>query len=202
MAGERDGSDDKHEKSGGAAGASNRRRAERVMVNAEFGDLRDVTYVSDLSEHGVFVHTADLLPIGTEIALRFTVVLEDPVVILGRGRVVRHQSAPRGMGIEFVQLAPETMLRLADVVSRSRPQDLGAPLPPPTDETDELDAAQTVVRQRPPELLRARLEAASPGDAELDDELESSKTLVALRPVDAEIVDDDDPDVSAKGENR
>jgi Tfp pilus assembly protein PilZ len=184
------------------AGEGNRRRAERVPVNAELAALGDVTYVSDLSEHGVFVHTSDLMPLGAEIDLRFTVVLDDPVVFMVRGRVARHQRAPDGMGIEFTRLTPETVLRLGDVVSRARPQDLGTPLPPPTVETDELDSAQTVIRPRPPELLRARVETR-PAD-ESDDELESSKTLVALRPVDAEIADDDDPDaaVSRKEEDR
>ena len=179
---------------------SNRRRAERVPVNAEFSALGDLTYVSDLSEHGVFVHTSAIMPIGSEIELRFTVVLDDPVVFVLRGRVVRHQRDPDGMGIEFVQLTPELALRLGDVITRSRPQDLGVPLPPPTVEVDELDSAQTVVRPRPPELLRPR----GAGRPAQDDELESSKTLVALRPVEAEIVDDEDPDavIGTKEKNR
>jgi hypothetical protein len=172
-----------------SADGSNRRRAERVPVNAAFSELGDITYVSDLSESGVFVHTADLLPVGAEIELRFTVVLDDPVVLLGRGRVVRHQADPVGMGIEFIDLSPETVLRVGDVVARSRPQTLGPPLSTPG-EPEELDSAKTVVRPRPAELLRARVEVETTDD----DDLESSKTLVALRPVDLEIVDDDDPD--------
>jgi hypothetical protein len=181
------------------ADAGNRRRAERVPVNAAFSELGDVTYVSDLSQSGVFVHTSDLLPVGAEIELRFTVVLDDPVVLLGRGRVVRHQAEPRGMGIEFLQLEPETVLRLEDVVARSRPQELGPPLSSAL-EPDDLDAEQTVVRRRPPELLRARVEVESSDE----DDLESSKTLVALRPVELDIVDDEDPDdvVGAREDDR
>jgi Tfp pilus assembly protein PilZ len=174
----------------GGSDDSNRRRAERVPVNAAFSELGDVTYVSDLSEHGVFVHTDDLLAVGDEIELRFTVVLDDPVVFLGRGRVVRHQQDPKGMGIEFLELSPETMLRLGDVVARSRPQELGTPLPPPSDASDEDDSAQTVIRRRPPELLRARVEVETVDE----DDLESSKTLVALRPVGLEIAEDEGPE--------
>jgi hypothetical protein len=187
------GEDDSANRASGDAprtGGGNRRRAERVPVNAAFSELGDVTYVSDLSEHGVFVHTGDLLPIGAEIELRFTVVLDDPIVLLGRGRVARHQDDPKGMGIEFLSLSPETVLRIGDVVARSRPQDLGVPLSGATFEPGELDSAKTVIRPRPAELLRARVEVESSDEFDL----ESSKTLVALRPVDLEIVDDDDPD--------
>lgn len=173
---------------------SDRRRAERVAVNAEFAELGDVTFVSDLSEHGVFVHTADLLPIGSDIDLRFTVLLDDPVVLVGCGRVVRHQQSPRGMGIKFVQLSPETILRLSDAVTRSRPRDLG----PPIVNRDDVESAQTVVRARVPHLLKAKVEAGPPNaGSEAEEDFENSKTLVALRPVNAEIVDDDpDPDGS------
>ena len=69
-------------------------------------DPRATTPVSDLSETGVFVHTDDPLPLGAEIELKFTVQLEEPVLFLGRGRVVRHGSGhePNGMGVEFIEL--------------------------------------------------------------------------------------------------
>ena len=52
-----------------------RRRGERVAVNNEFGRMADeaATWVSDLSEGGVFVHSRDQLPVGSLIELRFTV---------------------------------------------------------------------------------------------------------------------------------
>lgn len=162
-----------------------RRRAERVPVNAEFADLGDdMTFVSDLSEHGVFVHTRDLIAVGSVIDVRFTVILEDPILLVGRGRVARHQQQPQGMGIEFFELSAETILRINDVIARSRPRDLTAPL-----SDEELDSAQTVMRPRPPELLSARVEA-SVANPEDDPDFENWKTLVALRPVDAEIVDE------------
>lgn len=70
-------------------------------------DPRATTPVSDLSENGVFVHTEEPLAIGTDIELRFTVMLEEPVLFVGRGRVVRRQmdETPHGMGVEFVELA-------------------------------------------------------------------------------------------------
>jgi hypothetical protein len=107
---------------------SDRRRGERVLINNEFADLdpNSTTYVSDLSEHGVFVHTRQRLSIGTTIELRFTVLLDDPVSIQGLGKVVRHH--PEGMGVEFGPLSPITVLRIHDVLSRQRPRPSGEPL--------------------------------------------------------------------------
>ena len=60
--------------------------------------------MSDLSETGVYVHTAELLPIGANLELRFTVFPEEPVLFEGKGKVVRHGDDPPGMGVEFVEL--------------------------------------------------------------------------------------------------
>ncbi|MBK6923251.1 MAG: PilZ domain-containing protein [Deltaproteobacteria bacterium] len=107
-----------------------RRRAQRVPINAEFGALPETTYVSDLSEHGVFVHTSRGLPVGTAVTLRFTVLLDDPVVLEASGRVVRRSHAPAGLGIAFTELRPEMALRLQDVITRQRPRDIIRPLEP------------------------------------------------------------------------
>ena len=70
---------------------------------------RATTPVSDLSESGVFVHTDEPLPIGSDIELRFTAFPEPdmPVLFEAKGRVVRHavEGEPSGMGVEFVELA-------------------------------------------------------------------------------------------------
>lgn len=86
------------------------------------------TYISDLSEYGVFIHSDEQVPLGTKLKLRFTVLLDDPVIISAEGRVVRHQTEPLGMGLEFTDLDPETILRINDVVSRQRPRDSGPPI--------------------------------------------------------------------------
>ncbi len=166
-----------------------RRRAERVAVNFEFrGDADMPTHVANLSEYGVFVQTDRHLPLGTEVDLRFTVVLDDPVVIEGRGRVVRYQADPVvGMGFEFTQLDPEMLLRVADVVRRNRPRDSG----PPVDGED--NANDPAVDLRPESVVRAkRVDAPvtfTPGSGE--DE-EAAQTLVNLRAVDVEIIEDAD----------
>ncbi len=89
-------------------------------------DPRTTTPVSDLSETGVFVHTEELLPIGSDIELRFTVFPEEPVLFEGTGKVVRHGTDPTGMGVEFVELDDTARdvvrkILLRDEAARRRP---------------------------------------------------------------------------------
>jgi len=110
------------------ANTPDRRRADRIDVNQEFADADELTYVSDVSECGLFLHTHERLPIGDELQLRFTVVLDDPLVVAVLARVVRHQSKPSGMGVEFVDLSAEAVLLLNQVVTHGKPRPSGPPI--------------------------------------------------------------------------
>ena len=85
-------------------------RAKRVTVNREFSSVEELVreYVSNISSSGAFIRTADPLPIGTKVNLRFTVIAPDIETIEGIGRVVRVQIAedgtPEGMGVAFTEL--------------------------------------------------------------------------------------------------
>jgi hypothetical protein len=133
---------------------SDRRRGTRIPVNAEFASMPSATFISDLSEYGVFVHTPTPAPRGTRLKLRFTVLLDDPVIVEGEGKVVRQQYEPApGMGIEFTELEPEMILRINDVISRQRPLELGPPLERDhfsdltgDTDTDTLETAATLTR--------------------------------------------------------
>lgn len=96
-----------------------RRRGERYTVNAEFAELEagSISFVSNLSEQGVFIATRTRLPVGSAVDLRFTILLDDPVVISGTGRVVHLQDEPRGMGIAFHNLSAEMQLRVIDAIA-------------------------------------------------------------------------------------
>jgi Tfp pilus assembly protein PilZ len=104
-----------------------RRRAERVPINDELS-TDDSTWVSDLSIGGVFVHTNELVPIGTVVELRFTVLLDDPLVIEATGKVVRHSRRPSGIGVQFSSLSPLMRMHVEQVLARQRPLDSGKPL--------------------------------------------------------------------------
>lgn len=157
--------------------SDNKRRAERFAINEEFAALADegsVTFVSDLSQHGLFLHTRHRIEIGRRIELRFTLVLDDPVVISAEGRVVRH--ADDGMGVEFTSLAPDMVLRIHDAISRQRAA-----------QEDSNATAQ---------LPRVEAQAVTARAAKEQDNFDNARTGVYTVPeVDPEdLVDDDDED--------
>ncbi|NVB38798.1 PilZ domain-containing protein [Pseudenhygromyxa sp. WMMC2535] len=177
---------------------SERRRDERVDINREFDEL-DVapsgapgsTWVSNLSISGVFVHTLERPEIGEQIELRFTIMLDDPVIVDVFGKVVRHSEDPPGMGVEFESVDDEAREAIESSLERLRPRDSGAPLglarfvPPPlpsqvaaaaaaataaaTEEDDE-DATSVFPRPAP-----VRLEGPD-GEDDEDDEVTSVYT--------------------------
>lgn len=106
-----------------------------MPINAAFSKLHGVHHVSNLSEHGLFLHTEEKVAIGTSVEVKFTVLLDDPVTIEGLGTVVRHQTNPTGLGVEFGPLSPKMVLRIHDVLTRARPMPSGRPIPGPDEES-------------------------------------------------------------------
>jgi uncharacterized protein (TIGR02266 family) len=86
---------------------STRRQNERVTINKEFDSFDQFIqeYVTNISRSGVFIKTKEPLPIGTEVNLRFTVIMDDIETIEGLGVVVRVESEPAGMGVVFKELS-------------------------------------------------------------------------------------------------
>ena len=83
------------------------RQNERVTINKEFDSFDQFIqeYVTNISRSGVFIKTREPLPIGTEVNLRFTVIMDDIETIEGIGTVVRVDADPPGMGVVFKQLS-------------------------------------------------------------------------------------------------
>ena len=86
---------------------TNARENERVTINKEFDSFDQFMneYVTNISRSGAFVKTSTPLPVGTEVDLRFTVVMDGVETIEGVGEVVRVESDPAGMGVVFKQLS-------------------------------------------------------------------------------------------------
>ncbi len=82
------------------------RKDERVTINKEFDSFDQFIqeYVTNISERGAFIKTKTPLPVGTEVNLRFTVIMDDIETIEGLGEVVRVQTDPAGMGVVFKEL--------------------------------------------------------------------------------------------------
>ena len=83
-----------------------RRSTTRVTINKQFDSFDQFVkeYVTNVSGEGVFVRSDAPLAVGTEIALKFSVVLDQIETIEGTGVVVRTQENPRGMGVVFKEL--------------------------------------------------------------------------------------------------
>ncbi len=82
-----------------------REGGDRVTINKEFGsfDAFIQEYVTNISRSGVFVKSSTPLPIGTEVNLRFTVIMDGIETIEGKGEVVRTERD--GMGVVFRELS-------------------------------------------------------------------------------------------------
>lgn len=86
---------------------SNARKSERVTINKEFDSFDQFIkeYVTNISRSGAFIKTTEPLPVGSEVDLRFTVIMDDIETIEGVGTVVRVENDPPGMGVVFKELS-------------------------------------------------------------------------------------------------
>jgi uncharacterized protein (TIGR02266 family) len=82
------------------------RSERRITINKEFESFDAFVheYVTNVSRSGVFIRSKEPLPIGTEVNLTFTVIMDDIQTIEGAGQVVRVQDDPPGMGVAFTKL--------------------------------------------------------------------------------------------------
>jgi uncharacterized FlgJ-related protein len=69
------------------------RKEERLTINKEFDSFDQFIqeYVTNISRTGAFIKTSTPLPIGSQVTLRFTVVMDDV--------------DPPGMGVVFKKLS-------------------------------------------------------------------------------------------------
>ena len=83
------------------------REDKRVTINKEFESFDAFVheYVTNISRSGAFVRSQSPLPVGTEVNLKFTVIMDDVEHIEGLGKVVRVDHDPPGMGVVFTSLS-------------------------------------------------------------------------------------------------
>jgi Tfp pilus assembly protein PilZ len=83
-----------------------KRGDKRVTINKEFESFDAFVheYVTNVSRSGVFIRSKEPLPIGTEVHLTFTVIMDEVETIEGTGKVVRVEDDPPGMGAAFTEL--------------------------------------------------------------------------------------------------
>ncbi len=95
-------------------------REPRVTVNKEFASLEEFIkeYVMNLSRSGAFIRSDNPPPVGTEVTVRLSVILDDIETIEGVGEVVRISDDPPGMGIRFKQLTQISRTLIETLLAR------------------------------------------------------------------------------------
>ncbi len=85
---------------------ANGRQEPRLTINKEFDSFDQFIqeYVTNISQSGVFIKTKTPLAIGTQVDLRFSVIMDGIETIEGIGEVVRVSDDPPGMGVVFREL--------------------------------------------------------------------------------------------------
>lgn len=86
---------------------ANGRQEPRLTINKEFDSFDQFIqeYVTNISQSGVFIKTKAPLAIGTQVDLRFSVIMDGIETIEGIGEVVRVSDDPPGMGVVFRELS-------------------------------------------------------------------------------------------------
>jgi len=97
----------------------------KILIEVNYRNL-DTFYrntVLNISQGGMFIRTRTLLPLGTEIALEFTlpgqeekITSEGIVVWIHRPTTSKISSSPFGMGIRFRRMHPRDLKRIRDYV--------------------------------------------------------------------------------------
>jgi len=103
---------------------SDKRQGPRTEINHAFRSVESFLkeYALNVSMDGVFIRTAEVLPVGTEVNLKFSVIVDDFETIEGEGRVVRSVTADEsptpGVGVVFTNLTDESREVLARLFMR------------------------------------------------------------------------------------
>src|SRR5262249_54311753 len=95
-------------------------RAKRVTINKEFESVDAFINenVGNISRSGVFIKSKDPLPVGTQVNLKFSVIMDELETIEGIGQVVRVSTKPRGMGVVFVSLTGYSQDLIAKLITQ------------------------------------------------------------------------------------
>jgi uncharacterized protein (TIGR02266 family) len=103
-----------------------RRQQARLTINKEFDSFDQFVreYVTNISRSGVFIKTATPLPVGSQVDLKFTVVMDGIETIEGEGEVVRVEQNPSGMGVVFRKLGRYSQ-RLVERLLMQHAEDAG-----------------------------------------------------------------------------
>ncbi len=101
-------------------GSQHKQREARLTLNKEFESFDEFVreYVTNVSKTGAFVKRENPLPIGTEVNLTFTVIMDGVETVEGVGKVVRVSDDPPGMGVVFTRISQYSQNLLERLLTR------------------------------------------------------------------------------------
>ena len=109
----------------GGSGGPERREHERfdteLSVDWTSGENFLFSYITNISEMGIFVRSDDPVPIGTLLRVRFGLEGADPLELEGEVVWINPLRADGdnlnpGMGVRFTQITPDQRERIVDIV--------------------------------------------------------------------------------------
>jgi len=110
-----------------------KRKVPRIQISMAIAFSRNGEFlcgdIMNICCNGVFIVTETVLPVDTELALRIRLPGDFAIMdIAGRVAWVNQASAasPAGLGIEFVSMSAEVMIRIEHFVNKRR-HDLNSP---------------------------------------------------------------------------
>ena len=85
----------------------------------ECKECMTLAFARDISVGGMFVETDQPLPVGSRLNLRFNLEEQDPITVAAAE--VTYQVGKMGVGVQFVDVAPEDLKRIERYVAKSKP---------------------------------------------------------------------------------
>lgn len=101
---------------------ANRRKHSRAPLATQVycGECMSLAFARDISLGGMFIETADPLPVGSQVSLRFHLNDGGPIVVTAAE--VKYFVQELGMGVEFAELSPTDRKRITGhVTSAAKP---------------------------------------------------------------------------------
>jgi c-di-GMP-binding flagellar brake protein YcgR len=100
----------------GRSGDKRRHPRAPLLMQVECQECTSLAFSRDVSVGGVFLETKQSMVVGSELNLRFHLDKEGPIVHVRAE--VKYEVVKLGMGVQFVDLAPEDLKRIEAYVSK------------------------------------------------------------------------------------
>lgn len=85
----------------------------------ECKECMSLAFARDISVGGMFVETDQPMTVGSRLNLRFNLEDQDPITVATAE--VTYQVGKMGVGVQFVDVAPEDLKRIESYVAKSKP---------------------------------------------------------------------------------